>query len=73
MCVCVRFLQENMSYSLSEADNVRKAKQLNKKIIIIIIVCEFFIPALADGLSLESEWQQVTSSLRDSSQYSSWP
>ena len=31
---------------------------------------EFFTSALADGLSLEFEWQQVTSSLQDSSQYS---
>ena len=31
---------------------------------------KFFTSALADGLSLESEWQQVSSSLQDSSQYS---
>ena len=31
---------------------------------------EFFTSVLADGLSLEFEWQQVSSSLRDSSQYS---
>ena len=31
---------------------------------------EFFPPALDDGLSLEFEWQQVSSSLQDSSQYS---
>ena len=28
------------------------------------------MPALADGFSLEFEWQQVSSSLQDSSQYS---
>ena len=33
---------------------------------------EFFTSALPDGLSLESEWQQVTSSFQDSSQYSGW-
>ena len=32
---------------------------------------EFFTPASADGLSLESECQQVFSGFRDSSQYSS--
>ena len=32
--------------------------------------CEFFTQALADGLSLESERQQVSLSLQDSSQYS---
>ena len=31
---------------------------------------EFFTSALADGLSLEFEWQQVSSKLQDSSQYS---
>ena len=31
---------------------------------------EFFTSALADGFSLEFEWQQVSSSLQDSSQYS---
>ena len=30
---------------------------------------EFFTPVLCDGLSLEFEWQQVNSSLQDSSQY----
>ena len=39
-------------------------------IIIIIYSLEFFTSVLADGFSLESEWQQVFSSLRDSSQYS---
>ena len=39
-------------------------------IIIIIYLLEFFTSALADGFSLESEWQQVSSSLQDFSQYS---
>ena len=39
-------------------------------IIIIIILVEFFTSTLADGISLEFEWQQVSSSLQDSSQYS---
>ena len=34
--------------------------------------CEFFPPALADGLSLKSEWQQDFSGLQDTSQYSGW-
>ena len=37
-----------------------------------ITLDEFFSPALADGLSLDSEWQQVSSGLQDSSQYSGW-
>ena len=39
-------------------------------IIIIIYTLEFFTSALADGLSLEFEWEQVSSSLQDSSRYS---
>ena len=39
-------------------------------IIIIIHSLELFTSALADSFSLESEWQQVSSSLQDSSQYS---
>ena len=39
-------------------------------IIIIIYSIEFFTSALTDGLSLEFEWQQTSSSLWDSSQYS---
>ena len=39
-------------------------------IIIIILMTEFFMPALADSLSLKFERQQVSSSLQDSSQYS---
>ena len=35
-------------------------------IIIIIYSLEFFTSVLADGLSLEFEWQQVFSSLQDS-------
>ena len=35
----------------------------------ILLIREFFILALADGFPLEFEWQQVSSSLQDSSQY----
>ena len=39
-------------------------------IIIIIHSLELFLSALADSFSLESEWQQVSSSVQDYSQYS---
>ena len=45
-----------------------KKKKIIIFIIIIIIIIEFFLPALDDGLSLVYEWQQVFSSLQDSSQ-----
>ena len=38
--------------------------------VIIIYSLEFFTSATSDGHSLEIEWQQVSSSLQDSSQYS---
>ena len=41
-------------------------------IIIIIYSLWVFTSALVDGLSLKFEWQQVSSSLQDSSQYSGW-
>ena len=43
-----------------------------KYIIIILFLWEFFTPTLADDLPQEFEWQQVSSNLQDSSQYSGW-
>ena len=40
---------------------------LGQNIIIILFILEFFTSTLADGFSLESEWQQVSSSPQDSS------
>ena len=40
---------------------------MHKQIIIIIHSLELFTSAIADGFSLKSEWQQVSSSLQDSS------
>ena len=34
---------------------------------ILLLIWEFFIPVSADGFQLESKWQQVTTSLQDSS------
>ena len=48
----------------------KKRKKNQQNIIVIIIIMKFFPSALADGLSLEFEWQKFSSSLQDSSQYS---
>ena len=40
-------------------------------LIYLSIYYEFITPALADSFSPETEWQQITSSLQDSSYYSS--
>ena len=34
---------------------------------IILLIREFLVPAIADGFPLESEWQQVFSIFQDSS------
>ena len=39
-------------------------------LIIILLICEFFTAALAHGFQLEPEWQQVSSSLKNSSEHS---
>ena len=39
-------------------------------LLLLFTPLEFFTSVLADGFSLEFEWQQVSSSLQDSSQYS---
>ena len=36
----------------------------------MIVPCEFFKPALADGLSLEADRQQVSLILQDTAEYS---
>ena len=41
--------------------------------LLYITLSELFTPALADGLSLGLKWQQVTSGLQDSYQYSGRP
>ena len=41
-------------------------------IIIIIIPCKFFASVLANGFSLESEWQEIFSGLQDFSLYYGW-
>ena len=46
------------------------AFQLFGKIKIILLFWEFFTPALANGFPLGSEWQQVSTSLEESSWYS---
>ena len=41
-------------------------------IIIVLLLWDFFTPALADGFPLEFEVLQLSSSLKDSSLYSGW-
>ena len=61
---CVPFVPFNIILHLSEFFTPTFFSII---IIIIIYSLEFFTSVLADGLSLEFEWQQVSSSLQDSS------
>ena len=67
-------LQFTLQHKFNKKNSISKLNGLWRQpliIIIIIIIIKslefFFISALADGLSLEFEWQQVSSSLQDSS------
>ena len=64
LSMCLSFLV--LSFSL-----IGPQERQNLQMLLLLILFEFFPPALADGLSLEFEWQQVSSSLQNSSQYSS--
>ena len=43
------------------------------QLLLLFTPLEFFTSVLADGFSLEFEWQHVSSSLQNSSQYSGRP
>ena len=66
----------DLSSSLSTIDTnfiIMSSLSLENFFVIIIIYSfEFFTSALADGFLLESEWLQVSSSLKESSQYSGY-
>ena len=70
-------LSSTLSKRLGAVPNLPITTNITVTLIIIIIIIiiiyslEFFPSALASGLSLEFEWQQVSSSLEDSFQYSS--
>ena len=53
---------------------LNKETKPNKFLVLLLssflLLASFFYTNVADGLSLESEWQQVSLSLQDSSQYS---
>ena len=46
---------------------IKRHSVVSLKISLFLFLCEFSTLVLADGLSLEFEWQQVSSSLQDSS------
>ena len=66
----IRTIGFNFITSLSTKLTVYLLQIIIIIIVIIIYSLEFFTTALPDGLSQKFEWQQVSSSLQDSSQYS---
>ena len=57
-------------YLTTKSKKIQENRAENYYLFIIITLWDFFISALADGLLHEIEWQKVSSSLQDSSQYS---
>ena len=55
-------------YMLKSHRSLCKSFLLLLLLLLLFTPLEFFISVLADGFSLEFEWQQVSSSLQDSSQ-----
>ena len=49
---------------------LEKSKGLLLLLLLLLFTWAFFTSILTDGFSLEFEWQQVSSGLQDSSQYS---
>ena len=65
----LRTLEWCKKQSLKAMEDI-KLPLLERWLLLLFTPLEFFISVLADGFSLEFEWQQVSSSLQDSSQYS---
>ena len=53
--------------------SLRVTLDYGRQLYLLFTPLEFFTSALADGFSLEFEWNQVSSSLQNSSQYSGRP
>ena len=62
-------LPANEIHVANETKSEKSATYIRNPNIDILLPVSF---SLADDLSLESEWQQVSSSLQDSSQFSGW-
>ena len=57
-------------FEFRKKNSYKENHRISNIIIIILYSLDFFTSVLAYGLSLKFEWQQVSSSLQDSSQYS---
>ena len=66
------FFSHSFSFILWSAGTA-KSTILQIFFLLLFTPLEFFTSVLADSFSLEFEWQQVSSSLQDSSQYSGRP
>ena len=64
--VCMSKPQRSLCVSFSRTD----VRLYIYHLFVILFLWTFFAPALADGFSLEFEWQKVSSSLQESSQHS---
>ena len=67
--IIVTFMFHSFSNTLA---SLRYLSYFSLSLVLLLLFThwEFFTPVLADGLSQEFEWQQVSSNLQDSFQYS---
>ena len=74
LCIKTQKYMTNMTVTSLLSCFIQKGLETNHMShfdgIIIITPWEFFTSVLADGFSVEFEWQQASSSFQDSSQYS---
>ena len=66
LCIYHLFLWSNLNFAHQPVDGLTHPIVSS----LLLFPCESFPAALADGFSREIEWQQVSSSIQDSSQYS---
>ena len=58
-------IRRRISYSSSIASKLLRTINIINIIIIILLIWEFFTPALAESFPPESDWEQLSSNLQD--------
>ena len=67
------FFSHSFSFSLWSTGSEKSTLLQISLLFLLFTPLEFFTSTLTDGFSLEFEWQQISSSVQDTSQYSGRP
>ena len=73
LCIYHLFIWSNLNFLNISRWIILPTQSCLLLLLLLFTPLEFFTSVLADGFSLEFEWQQVSSSLQDLSQYSGRP